>query len=159
MLASDGRTDLFGQARVYNAAGALVATVNLSHVAEGIYAAQYTPTSEGYSNVVYQLYFDAGRSVDAGYEHQGELLDASSFRTNILKSLGLVHENSVVDQQTYDSEGNLQSARIRAYDSAVNASNAAIASPAAYNTGLRFTWQVTSEYSSGLLSKYFIVRL
>src|SRR5574343_219934 len=157
MLASDGRTDLYGQARVYNSAGSLVATLSLTHVAEGIYAVQYTPTVEGYYSVAYQLYFDAGFAVDSDYENKGEALDVNSFRTNILRNLGLDHENTVVDQQTYDVDGNLQTARVRAYDSAANAASAAAVSPAAYNTGLKFTWNVNAEYSLGLLSKYFIV--
>lgn len=159
MLASDGRTDLFGQARVYNSVGSLVATISLTHVAEGVYSVQYTPTIEGYFNIVYQLYFDAAHTVDAGYEHQGEIMDVNSMRTNVLKLLGLVHENSVVDQQTYDVDGNLQTARVRAYATAIDASNAAAVSPSSYNTGLKFTWQVNAEYSLGLLSKYFIVRV
>ena len=159
MLASDGRTDLFGQARVYNSVGGLVSTLSLAHAAEGVYQVQYTPTVEGYFSVVYQLYFDAGHTVDAGYEHQGEALDVNSFRTNILKVLGLGHENTVVDQQVYDVDGNLQTARVRAYDSAANATAAAAVSPSAYVTGLKFTWNVNAEYSLGLLSKYFIVRV
>lgn len=159
MLASDARADLFGQVRVYNSVGTLVATLSLTHMAEGIYTAQYTPTVEGFFNLGFQLYFDAGHTADAGYERQGEILDVNSFRTNILKNLGLDHENTVVDQQTYDVDGNLQTARIRAYDSAINATNAAAVSPSSYTTGLKFTWQVNAEYSLGLLSKYFIVRV
>ena len=159
MLASDGRTDLFGQARVYNSLGGLVTTINLSHVAEGVYQSNYTPTAEGYFQVVYQLYFDSGRTVDAGYEHQAETLDVNSFRTNILRILGLLHENAVVDQQSYDGDGNLTQARIRSYNSSTNASNAAAVSPATYNTGLLFTWQVDATYSSGSLVKYVITRV
>jgi hypothetical protein len=159
ILASDGRTDLFGQARVYNASGSLVSTVNLNHVAEGLYSINYTPTTEGYFNVIYQLYFDAGRTVDAGYDHQGETLDVNSFRTNILRVLGLLHENAVVDQQTYDGDGNLLTARIRSYNNSTNASNASAVSPAAYNTGLLFTWQVDAAWASGEAVKYTIVRV
>ena len=159
MLASDGRTDLHGQARVYNSTGALVATVNLSHIAEGLYQSNYTPNTEGFFQVVYQLYFDSGHTVDAGYDHQGETLDVNSFRTNILRILGLLHENAVVDQQSYDSDGNLTQARIRSYNSAINAQNASAVSPNTYNTGLLFTWQVDATYSSGSLVKYTITRL
>lgn len=159
MLAADGRTDLYGQARVYNSVGGLVATVNLSHAAEGLYQSNYTPTTEGYFQIVFQLYFDAGRTVDAGYEHQGETLDVNSFRTNILRILGLLHENAVVDQQSYDGDGNLTQARIRSYNSATNAANASAVSPASYNTGLLFTWQVDATYSSGSLVKYVITRV
>ena len=159
MLASDGRTDLYGQARVYNSSGGLVTTLNLTHAAEGLYQTNYTPTIEGFFNVAYQFYFDSGHTVDAGYEKQGETMDVNSFRTNILRILGLVHENSVVDQQSYDTDGNLVQARIRAYDSTANANNASAISPAAYNTGLRFTWQVDATYSLGSLVKYTITRL
>lgn len=150
MLASDGRTDLFGQARVYNSLGTLVATVNLNHVAEGLYAASYTPAVEGVFSVVYQFYTDAGRTVDANYERQGEALDVNSYRTNILRLLGLVHENSVIDQQVYDSNDNLLSARIRSYDTAANAL-------AAGATGLRFTWAATGTYAgAGVLTSWTI---
>lgn len=159
MLASDGRTDLHAQARVYNSLGALVITLNLTHVAEGLYTINYTPATEGYYNVIYQLYFDSNHTVDAGYEHQGEVLDVNSFRTNILRILGLAHENAVVDLQAYDVDGNLLQARVRSYDTGVNAQAAASISPTAYNTGLRFTWQVDATYSSGNLSKYGIIRL
>jgi len=159
VLASDGRTDLYGQARLYNSAGSLSATVNLGHTSEGLYQAQHTPSVEGYFSVVYQLYFDSGHTIDAGYEHHGETLDVNSFRTNILKVLGLVHENTVVDMQTYDVDGNLLSARVRAYDSAINATNAAAVSPSSYVTGLKFSWTVSAEYATGLLNKYSIVRV
>lgn len=159
MLASDGRTDLFGQARVYDGSGGLVVTITLPHVAEGVYQVLYTPTIEGYYSLVYQLYFDSGHTIDAGYEHQGETLDVNSFRTNILRILGLVHENAVVDQQAYDIDGNLLQARIRAYDSATNATNAASVSPSPYTTGLQFTWQVEATFTGGALSKYVITRL
>jgi len=159
VLASDGRTDLYGQARLYDSAGFLSATVNLTHAAEGLYQAQHMPTLEGYFSIVYQLFFDAPRTIDAGYDHQGEALDVNSFRTNILKVLGLIHENTVVDLQTYDVDGNLTGARVRAYDSAANASAAAVSSPATYLPGLKFSWQVSAEFTTGLLSKYSILRV
>ena len=90
---------------------------------------------------------------------QGEALDVSSIRTNVLRLLGLVHENAVVDQQTYDSEQNLTSARIRVYDTAANANAAAAISPTPYLTGLKFIYEVHAEYSGGLLSKYYMTRL
>lgn len=159
VMASDGRTDLFAQARVYNSVGSLVATVNLTHVAEGLHQGQHTPAVEGYFNVVYQLYLDAGRTLDAGYEHQGETMDVSAFRTNILRIMGLLHENAVVDQQSYDTDGNLIQARIRSYDSSANATAASAISPNPYTTGLLFTWEVAATYTTGALSKYSIIRL
>lgn len=156
MLLADGRTDLFGQVRIYDSGGTLQTTINLTHSAEGLYQAQYTPGVEGYFNVVYQVYFDVGRTMDAGYDKQGETLDVNSFRINLLKVLGLVYENSVIDQQSYDVDGNLLSGRVRSYDSATNANQASAVSPAPYTIGLRYTWNVTAAYNSGLLSKYTI---
>lgn len=159
MLAADGRTDLYGRARVYSAGGSLDATVLMSHVAEGMYSALHTPTTEGYYNVVYELFFDPARTIAAGYEKQGEVLDVNSMRTNVLRLLGLVHENSVVDQQVYDSDSNLTGARIRCYDSAVNATSAAAIAPLPYMTGLKFIYEVHASYSAGNLDKYYITRL
>ena len=159
MLATDGRIDLFGQARVYNSSNTLVATVDLPHTNEGLYAALYTPTTEGYYSVMYQLYFDSGHTVDAGYNKSGENLDVNSLRTNVLRVLGLVHENSLVDLQTYDSNDNLTSARIRSYNSSANVLAAQIASPAAYSTGLLFEYTVNATYLGDKLQTYYISRV
>jgi hypothetical protein len=158
MLAGDGNASLFGQARLYSQVGVLAATVNLNHVAEGLYQGTYTSAIEGQFNIVYQFYSNTGRTVDAGYDLNGEFLDVNSFRTNILKVLGLLHDNSVVDSQTYDVDGNLTSARIRSYNNATNAQGAVAASPAAFVSGLLFTWNVAAEYTSGALSKYSLIR-
>lgn len=159
MVAADGRTDLYGRAVVYDSLGGVTATVDLTHVAGGLYQASYTPTVSGYYQVVYRMYFDALRTQDAGYEVQGETLDVSNFRTNIIRLLGLVHENALIDQTVYDGDGNLTSARVRLYDSAANAASASAASPAAYNTGKIAEWQVTATFSAGFMSKHWITRV
>lgn len=151
MLATDGRTDLFGQVHVYSSSGSLVSTLSLTHVAEGLYSVSWTPTLEGWFSAVFTMYFDSGHAIEAGYEHQGEQIEVSTTKTNVLRLLGLVHENSVVDQQQYDPDQNLTSARIRTYDSKANAILAGI-------TGLRFQYTVLAEYAGGLLSKYQINR-
>lgn len=151
MLATDGRTDLYGRVRVYNAAGVMVADLELSHVAEGLYSVTWTPNVEGWFSAVAELFFDSGFLVDAGYEKTGEQIEVTQNKTNILRILGLVHENSVVDQQIYDADENLLSARIRSYDTRANAL-------AATGVGLRFQYMVQAEYSGGKLSKYQIVR-
>jgi hypothetical protein len=151
MLLTDGRTDLYGQVRLYNASGSLVSTLNLAHVTEGLYQVSWTPSTEGWFTAVFEMYFDAGRTVDAGYEKQGEQIEVSTTKTNILRVLGLTHENSVVDQQVYDMNGRLTSARIRSYDSKANAQAATL-------VGLRFQYTVQAEFTGGALSKYQILR-
>jgi len=159
ILAADGKVGLYARAQIYDSSGGFVTSVSLPAVSGGLYQSNYTPATEGYFSVLYQLFLDAGFTQDAGYEFQAEALDVSSFRTNILRLLGLLHENSVVDLQTYDGDGNLLTARIRAYDNATDATAAAAASPATYNTGKLFEWDVTATYTTGNLSKYDILRV
>lgn len=159
MLATDGRTDLYAQMRIYSSANVLVTTINLTHVAEGAYQALWTPTTEGDYSTVGQFFFDPSHLVDAGYEKQGENINVNTLKTNIARLLGLAHENTVVDQQTYNGDGLLLTARIRTYDSAVNASAAFSISPATYNTGLKYVYQVQATYSSGDLASYTILRV
>lgn len=153
VLITTGETSLHGQARVYNAQGTLSATVNLNHLNEGLYGALYTPTSEGVYTIVYQMYLDSGRTNPAMFQKQAESMDVSSHRQNIARILGLLHDNTVIDLQVYNSEGQLTSARIRAYDSSANAQIAG-------TTGLLYTWTVTAMYNSNnQLTNYSVVRV
>lgn len=151
MLATDGRTDLYGRVRVYDMTGVLVADLVLSHMAEGLYSVSWTPDREGWFSAIAELFFDPAYTIEAGYEKSGEQIEVTQTKTNILRILGLVHENSVVDQQVYDGDENLLSARIRSYDTRANAL-------AGGNVGLRFKYQVQAEYTGGKLNKYQIVR-
>jgi hypothetical protein len=158
-MSADGRTDLFARAQILTDTGSLVTTLTLPHQSLGVYGLNYTPTVEGYFTIVYQLYFDALFTIPAGYENAAETLDVSSFRTNILRTLGLAHQNSVVDLQTYDVDSNLTSARIRCYDTQANATAANAISPGAYNTGLLFQYAVNASYGGAMLLKYTITKV
>lgn len=158
-VASDGATALFVQAKIYDALGALVTTIPLPHVVAGLYVASYTPPTEGLFTVIYTFYTDPGFTIPALYDVGVETLDVNSERTNILRLLGLLHENAVVDLNVYDADENLTSARIRVYDSSANATAASAISPAAYLVGLRFEYTVTATYAGGLLKKYVINRV
>lgn len=151
LLAADGRTDLYGQVRLYDDVGGLITTIDLPHLADGLYGSVWTPTIEGVYSSVGELYFDAGRTISAGYEKQGENIDVNSVRANILRLLGLVHENSVVDLQVYNVDGNLTSARIRVYDSKSNAILAGL-------VGVQYTYTVLATYSGQQLNSYKILR-
>lgn len=151
ILAADGRTDLYGQVRVYTPSGTPVATINLTHLNEGLYSGNWVPNIEGYYSYVGELYFDSGHAQDAGYERSGDIIDVSTLKTNILRILGLHHENAVIDQQVYDGAGNLTSARVRCYDSKPNAQGAGL-------TGLQFIYAVSASYTNGQLSNYTMTR-
>lgn len=159
MVAADGRTDLYGKVAVYNVSGGLVTQLNLDHTVAGIYSGTWTPSDEGYYQARYEFFADVFRTVSANYEIQAEMIDVTGIKENVLRVMGLLHENSVVDQQLYDGDQNLTSARIRCYDNAVNASAASAVSPAPYLTGLQFQYQVSASYAGGLLTKYNINRV
>lgn len=152
VLAADGRTDLFPQVRIYNSSGLQVATFDAVHIAEGLYGSSWTPGLEGFFTLVAQFYFDNLHTVDAGYEKTAEDMEVSSLKTNILRILGLHHENAVIDSQAYDVNGHLSTARVRTYDSKANAQAAGVA-------GLLANYTVTAAYDlQGRLINYTMVR-
>lgn len=150
VLAADGRTDLFARATLYQE-GSFLATVTLTHIGQGLYGSTYTPSQEGFIGVVYKLYLDSGFTQNADYDLETEGAEVSSDKTNLLRILGLLHENTVFDLQTYDSGGNLVSGRLRGYDNKAHAVSAGL-------TGLLFTYTIDASYSGGQLSKYLITR-
>jgi hypothetical protein len=151
LLAADGRTDLFGQVRVYSAAGSLVTTINMTHVAEGLYTASWTPATEGWYAAVLQFYTDAGHTTPANYDKLGEQVGVTSMKTHIERVLGLQKENSVLDNIVYDGDGHATSSRLRCYDSKANALLAG-------SGGLLFQYTITATYSGGILVQYEITR-
>ena len=151
VLAADGRTDLFAQAKLFDPAGTPITTISLPHLAEGIYGSTYVPTSEGYFSVRYELFEDSGFTIQAPYDLEAEIVETSTDKTNILRILGLVHDNTVIDQQVYNLDGCLTSARVRQYDTKAN-------TVAAGATGLLNTWTISASYSSGQLVDYKVVR-
>jgi hypothetical protein len=137
----DGRNDLFGQVRVFNVSGAQIVSVALVNIAEGLYSVNWLPAVEGYFTAVYDLYFDSGHTSHTDYERDCESIEVSSDKTNLLRLLGLAHENAVLDQEMYGSNGRLVSARLRAYDTKDHADAAGL-------EGLRFVWSIAASYDS-----------
>lgn len=75
---------------------------------------------------------------------------------NMGRTSGLLHENSMVDNQTYDTDGNLLTARLRVFDSAGNLP----ATPGgSETTGLLYEYTVTAGYVGGFLNEYKIERV
>lgn len=150
VLAADGRSDLFARAHLY-LEGAFLVEVALLYLADGIYAASYTPDQVGYHSIVYQLFVDSGFTVPAPYDLEAEVLDVSEDQTDLRRILGMLHENAVYDQQVFDGARNLTSGRVRCYKD----KTAALAQDPA---GLLFTYQLTAAYTNGNLSFYRITR-
>lgn len=150
-LAANGQTDLYGLARIYDSVGALVSTVTLNHLNEGLYGGTFTPTVQGVLTVVYQLYLDSSHTNPAEFDKEIETIDVSDERTNIMRILGLMHENAVFDQQTYNGVGNLISGRVRAYNNKINAELAGL-------TGLLFTWNIQAIYNANNQLVNFMIK-
>ena len=148
---STGQSDLFGRAKVYDINGTLVATLSLPHIVDGLYGTTHTFNGSGHYTIVYQLFKDAGFSTPSTFDIEAEAIEANSDKTNILRILGLTHDNVRIDEQTYDTENNLLTSRIRHYDSAANQAAGGV-------TGLLNTWQVVATYTAGLLSDYRVTR-
>lgn len=150
VAASDGRSDLFGRIRVIDSLGAVVATLSTTHVVDGLYGVSWTPSVEGYFSYLADLYFDAGFTIPASYERLAETIEVDSQKTNILRVLGLMHQNAVLDNQSYTPQGQLLSARIRVYDTKANAQLASAG-------GLRFVYTVQATYNATELTSYKIL--
>lgn len=152
-LITDGNTDLFGEARVYDANSNLVAVLDLTYQTDGLYRATWTPTDEGYYTVIYSFFYDNLKTISADdeYPKAGEQINVTSEKTNIMRILGLLHENAVLDQTIYTAEGVLTGGRLRVYDSKANALLAG-------STGLIYEYKITADISAGLTQKYSITR-
>lgn len=73
LVLADGSTTRFPQATVYNDAGSLVATVDLAHVASGLYQGAYTPATPGHFSAIFIVYTDAGHTTVANqYDREAE---------------------------------------------------------------------------------------
>ena len=151
----DGRTDLFARVHVRDVTGALATTLFPVHQAGGLYAVTWVPPVEGYFSAIYELFLDAGRTIFADYDRDAETIEVSSDKTNILRLLGLHHENSLLDTEVYGDNGRLTSARLRMYDSAANLVAASASSPAGGTAGLLFSWTITATYDGLNQSKTF----
>jgi hypothetical protein len=71
------------------------------------------------------------------------------------RTLGLLHENSYVDNTTYDASKNLLTARVRCFDTKANAN--AAKDGGSETTGLIATYSITAEHSEAM-DNYRMVR-
>jgi hypothetical protein len=70
--------------------------------------------------------------------------------TQLTRALGLMHENSVVDNTVFDGSNNLTAARMRIYNSKANAE-------AAGGAGLVATYTITATYIGSNIETYTVV--
>jgi len=71
-------------------------------------------------------------------------------QADLLRALGLIHENHYIDNINYNGSGKMISARIRIYDLAVNVGTA---------VGVVATYNITSTYVGDALNTYKVVKV
>jgi len=117
----------------------------------GEYKFDFTPDALGYWVTEVTYYGLDGQNWVGEYTVQVDTFD--DLYSMMKRSLGLLHENSVVDQVIPDPDGSGQaiSARLRVYDSKANAEAAGV-------TGLLQTYTIAATYTGVLLNTYRLVR-
>lgn len=78
---------------------------------------------------------------------------------SLVRALGLMHENSLLDATSFDGDNNFLAGRLRIYDSKINTEAAAATSPAAGTVGLLGTYNISADYTGGNLVKYTVVKI
>jgi hypothetical protein len=109
----------------------------------GEYCVEYTPPSEGWWKVEIHILFsgDIMKSIAA----VGVSADMTSIKADLSRILGLLHYNSILDNQTYDSDDQLLTARLRVFDTASNVP----AIPGGSETfGLKHQYIIEAVYSA-----------
>ena len=152
-LVTDNNSGLFCEARIYDGSGSFITNIDLTYQTDGLYVGSWIPSVEGYYTAVYSFFYDAAKTVaaDDEYPKAAEQIEVTADKTNLLRILGLLHENAVLDQTTYNSEGNLLTGRLRVYDTKANAT-------AAGTAGLLFSYTIEATYNAGLLQTYKILK-
>lgn len=131
----DANAGVYPRAFVYNSSGSLVSTVDLVHIAGGLYGANIVFSSEGYYSVVYVTYSDAPRTVVLdSYDREAEQVEARArISDEVWNALvedhlaaestgeglaivrGLLQHNYILDETAYNSRGLLVGGRIRIF--------------------------------------------
>lgn len=108
-------------AYVYNPVNAEVSSVvgdGFVELGNGNYKYLFTPNLTGtwYVMLTDTLYFPWGKTDDIQVFNS----DIDDIYDNVIKTLGLVHNNMQIDEATYDEFGNMIGARVRIYSDAVS---------------------------------------
>jgi hypothetical protein len=77
-LVSTGASNLYGRVRLYNAAGALVETLSLAHVADGLYSVSHSFGTEGYFAAVFAFFTDEEMTTPADIDIGAEQVRVTS---------------------------------------------------------------------------------
>lgn len=130
--------------------GASGDSITITEKGNGYYYIDFTPTGSGiYSwKVTHATYepngwYDFYRIVGSNTDDIATTQTAHEAIIN--RIVGLVQENSYIDNTSYDANGNLTSARIRTYTGSDDVGT---------GSNVLATYQMTSTYSGSLMSSY-----
>jgi hypothetical protein len=153
MILEDGNTTQFPQAEVYaQASSSPLAVIDLVHRARGRYEANWTPASVGTYSAVFLVYADNGHMIEnIVYTREIEQVFVSQtgiddLAAQVVRILGLVHENAFIDNTVHDALGSLVAARIRIFDSKINVELAT--NGGSETTGLIATYEIETTYEA-----------
>jgi hypothetical protein len=160
MILEDGNQSQFPQAEIYQAGGTLPITVlDLPHKSRGRYESSWTPPLVGVYSAVFTVYADSAHTIEnITYTREVEQVFATASNVDdlaakIARILGLVHENAFIDDTTFDAFSQLQTCRIRIFDSKEHAE---LATDGGSETlGLVATYHMEATYeATGRLGTY-----
>lgn len=128
LVLENGITGLFPQAEIYDGA-TLEDTIDLADFGQGRYEGSWTPTDLGTYSALFNVYQDAGHSVELTpliYSREIEQIfvmesSVDDLTAQLIRLLALNLENTRIDRCVYDEHEMLKSARLRAFDSKANA--------------------------------------
>jgi hypothetical protein len=132
----------------------------ITEFATGVYYFDYVFTTVASPEILYEV--DGGAGLPSDVRYVNGTISPREFaylETNdtILRCLGLLHENSVMDSTTFTSS-RMTGARVRIYDSQANAAAASAVAPSVYDTGKLAQYLIAATYSGADLQKYTVTR-
>lgn len=138
---SFGETNQYPQVLIYNSAGTLLSTNDMTHKATGFYYYDYTPVSADYYTLIFKVYTDAGHTtLSTTYGLLSDTLEViNDLEPKIKNILGLSQQNYRISSPIYDANNNLISCTIKIYPTNTDTDN---------DTNVINTYTLTATYNA-----------
>ncbi len=152
---SFGETNQYPQVLIYDSAGTLLSTNNMTHKATGFYYYDYTPASADYYTLIFKVWTDAGHSVLSttygllsdtlevinNLETKIDTIDGivDNILLKVINTLGLSQQNYRISSPVYDANNNLTSCTIKIYPTNTDTDN---------DTNVINTYTLTATYNA-----------
>jgi len=119
--------------------------VTITELGHGHYRAQFTPNTVGMwmLSVYHPTHFPWGKTGSI----QVFSNDFDTIATVLTRTLGLTQENFYMDQNVYDTDGNLTSGRIRIYSDAASVGG---------GSNIIATYNIAASYTNGQMDNYSV---